>query len=572
MASDCHIITNINTFNNMRKLYSMVAPALLLGAHAPMMAQTMANANPLQEEPAQKQALIQRSPLKVEIPDDYVFPDPETLIMKTPEGEVKEYAREAYYWVCTATGYMYFDYKGNTPAEMVEGEDGSVYIKNPYTDFVSNSYLKGTRDGNKIKVTLPQAIYREPNMTNPGTYNTYYACIMMEEYAGSDYYNLIDRKELTYTIDGDKITLDLDYEPRTDPWGGYEYPYYILGMVTDEGIWMSEGEAAQTWTPFSGNKVEVPADVTFDDWAMTHKDGGMFVQVGFDGNDIYMKGLLPELQNSAFKGTIDGDKIVFESGQFLGIYNSDSYAYMVGISYDADNNAKMAQELTFTYDKENKIIKGDENTAVAYNRSKENLSVIKLWRSPEFKVQPADIDQTPLAPSFIEWQAFSDEAGQGFFRFNLPINNKDGYILNERNMYYNVYFDGALETFYTDEYTRLEEDLTDVPYTFKDGWNFYALGTVHVLYYYSRGVTTVGVVLCNKAGDTVYSSPMTILNMETGEITSGISNVADGFEVESEEWFSLDGKRISSPANGIYIRKAIMSDGSVKVDKIAVRK
>ena len=511
-----------------------------------------------------------KAPVMKEVPEWYEFPDPDDLITEAPAGKKTQYVRDAYYWV-VGFGWSMFDYKGGVAAEMVEGDDGFVYIKNPYTDFVSDSYLKGKREGDKITVELPQAIYREPDYDNPGEYNTYYACIMQEEAPGSDYYNLIDTDILTYTIDGDKITMDLDYIPQQDPWGGWEYPYYILGLVTDEGIWMSEGEAAQTWTSFAGELNEVPDGVTFEPWAMTYEAGGQFVDVAVDGSDVYLRNLMPQLATSVVKGSIEGGKVVIPSGQYLGLYNADTYAFFKGVVFDADGNASSVAELSFDYDAAARTIKGSADTGIALSRIPDGLSVIKQWRDVKFAVQPADIDQTPLTPSFIEWEAYNEETGQGFFRFNLPILDKDGYLLNADNMYYNVYFDDALETFYTDEYTRLEEDMTDVPYNFGDGWNFYALGTVHVLYYYSRGVKKASIVLCNKVDGTVYSSPDATLDLETGEVTTAVGEVEGVAVVTAEEWYTLDGCRVADPESGIYLHRTVMSDGSVNVEKKVVR-
>lgn len=551
----------------MKQLYKSLLAVSLLTTAGSLIAQTV---SPVDSHDANVRRALEPRPSKghkvaAKLP---AFGDPNEIITEAPSGVVKQYVREGYFWY-PYYGYMLFDHKENCNAEIVEGDDGFVYLKNPYTDFVSNSYLKGKREGDKIKVSLPQPIYQEPNMVEPGKINTYYAVIMIEEYAGSDYYAVTDATEVTYSVDGDKISLDLGYIPQMDPWGGWEYPYYILGLVTDEGIWMSEGEAAQIWTPFTGKTVDVPADLHFEDWAMKFNDGGIFAKVGFDGDDVYVKGMMPELADGVFKGHIDGSKIVFPSGQYLGVYNSDTYAYMVGVTYDEDGNATYDDNVTFDFDRDAKVFNAGNGDGIAFSKNEDSLSVIKVWRSPAFCLQPDDIDLTPLAPSFIEYKEFSDETGEGFFRFNLPILNKDGYVLNDANMYYNVFFDGELETFYTDEYTRLEYDMTDIPYTFGEKWNFYALGTVHVLYYYSRGVKTAGIRLSNKVDGEVYSSPTTTLDLATGQVTSGADAIESDSTVVAEEWYALDGTRVAEPCSGIYVQKTVLANGDVVVKKVA---
>lgn len=52
---------------------------------------------------------------------------------------------------------------------------------------------------------------------------------------------------------------------------------------------------------------------------------------------------------------------------------------------------------------------------------------------------------------------------------------------------------------------------------------------------------------------------------------SGITSIEEGKTLVSETFYTLDGRRISAPANGIYIRKATYSDGTTAVTKVVKR-
>lgn len=52
---------------------------------------------------------------------------------------------------------------------------------------------------------------------------------------------------------------------------------------------------------------------------------------------------------------------------------------------------------------------------------------------------------------------------------------------------------------------------------------------------------------------------------------SSVESVNGNHYPESEEYFTLDGRRVAKPLDGIYIKKSLYSDGSVKASKVVVR-
>ena len=56
-----------------------------------------------------------------------------------------------------------------------------------------------------------------------------------------------------------------------------------------------------------------------------------------------------------------------------------------------------------------------------------------------------------------------------------------------------------------------------------------------------------------------------------GTAATGINNVgtdATGKNVKNVEWFSLDGRRISNPQNGVFMKKTTYSDGTQSTTKV----
>ena len=66
---------------------------------------------------------------------------------------------------------------------------------------------------------------------------------------------------------------------------------------------------------------------------------------------------------------------------------------------------------------------------------------------------------------------------------------------------------------------------------------------------------------------TYYSSEAEAINGEEG--TTGINNVAA--EVVSRSFYNANGTEIAEPAKGINVVKSVMSDGTIKVEKVLVK-
>ena len=75
------------------------------------------------------------------------------------------------------------------------------------------------------------------------------------------------------------------------------------------------------------------------------------ITVATDGDEIYIQGLAYYWEDSWIKGTIEGDKAIFENAQFLG---EDSYGpeYLVG----TDDGSTLSEYIVFSYDPEQDLL------------------------------------------------------------------------------------------------------------------------------------------------------------------------------------------------------------------------
>ena len=145
----------------------------------------------------------------------------------------------------------------------------------------------------------------------------------------------------------------------------------------------------------------------------------------------------------------------------------------------------------------------------------------------------------------------------------------DGKLLNPNKLFYNIYFDDALFTFYPDEYAALVDEITDVPIDFTDNNDIVKKGTNRKIYYFLQGMTTVGVQEIYKDGDKTYKSNLVSYKVdERGNLTGISRDITTGSEeVKSVSYTDLAGRRISKPAHGIFLKTVKYADGSQKTVK-----
>ena len=87
-----------------------------------------------------------------------------------------------------------------------------------------------------------------------------------------------------------------------------------------------------------------------------------------------------------------------------------------------------------------------------------------------------DVAATPADPEIVEVGPYDAEDGYGSVFMSIPTTDADGNDLKEDKLFYTLYADIAGEisqiTFTPDICEKLTENLTEIPYTFTDDWDF----------------------------------------------------------------------------------------------------
>ena len=495
------------------------------------------------------------------------------VITEAPEGKVLKMTRSGMAYYTFFGDPTWGDYYGMC-GEIVECENGDVYVKDPISMAPSYSYIKGERVGDKVYFDLPQSIL---SLHNEDGSLMYFYTSLFQYY---DRYNWFFRAN---SSEAEKLGLpEINNQMVLDVNEDGSYSYYgenngdvILGLYSDmsaesdEGSWLCFGEAVSVWKVFDEEYVSAPEGIDYKSMAMNYADGAYFVSVGFDGNDVYFKGLFKELPQSIVKGTLEGDRIVINPGQYLGISFLESglsyYTYLMTAKAEREWNERYelwetelekTGSFAFIYDEETESLTTETDmTALVMNCGDVIIDDVAYLINPSMKKQAEGLSKVPANPYSVEYY---NTYGLPYLSFDLPVININGDVLDINNLYYKIFVDGEEFTFYSDEYIGIDgEEMTMVPYSFQNAANdFMVNGYNHIVYFDLVDVDTYGVqLLYVEEGEVVGESNIVTIATEMTDATTPADPYDVGFDEKMIQW-------------GIYTLKFRLPDYNLNGEKL----
>lgn len=476
-------------------------------------------------------------------------------IIYSVEGEERSYYRKTTAYFVAAGSVQQAKMEGSA-CNIVLGDENKVYVYNPITQYDTYSYIVGQRDGDTITFHTPQIVDVQYNEDYTESTNIYATKFRKKKLSATSYTFVADsvNTDLKYVIKGDSISLV----------GGDSI---MLALANVEGTWGGYGNAGDVLRKFTDTTVEVPADAEELTYAMKCSDGtGKGVSVVFKDNDIYIKGIASAHPDSWVKGNIVGSTITIPSMQYLGLNETYGYYfYLAGAKrkevYDPSDDVtyieyELVPNITMTLDEKSRTFKTD--LSLLYNAGNGILSYDAAYDSPEFSPFN-DVATTPATPIISTYMEYNEDAGYGGLIFTLPTEDVNGNWINPEKMKYIIYGDDKAYEFTTDLYTGIEENMTEIPYSFTDDLDFTLQDGEHIVYLYEGGFSKMGVQSVYYGGGERTVSPI-------------VYQTSDGIKVKttapvSTEFYDLQGRRLTSPTLGLTIMKAIYADGSVKTIK-----
>lgn len=505
------------------------------------------------------------------------------VISDTPDGTLYDLYYSSYSYYLYYYYYVYLMALDGTAAQLVEGTDGNVYIKNIIGNYPTGTWIKGSYDSEgNIEVTFPQLVY---SYDYYGTTYDYYVYKMTYDSSESTYVVYDGDQTMTFSWDGTTLAqLDNDY---------------LIGLTDEDGTWQYYGDYNIVATLQTDEAVTLPESGTTEDYVLTYKDSyiedaSYVTSVTIDGSDIYV-----QLKNTSYgidgyvKGTISGDKATFPTAQLLGVEDSyNGYVYLLNVDaseeyfdyveyygeeyadyaiynyYYYSVNELLDADIEFDYDADAKTLKSDD--VVLLNQGKNNVYYYAIYGEPELSYfeEKAGTPQTPDITYFYDW---TDSYGYGAIIFEYSYYDTDGNYMNPDKLYYSVYIDDDVLVLYLDEYYYIDEDgMEEIPINYTDSysWDIIAYSGYNYFYYYAVGFDKIGVQLIYYGGDEVNKSEIAYyyVNGDTG-IDSTVSDAA----VKSITFTDIAGRAVSQPTKGLYIATETLSDGTVRSYKTIVK-
>lgn len=476
-------------------------------------------------------------------------------IIYSAEGEERSYYRKTTAYFVAAGSVQQARMEGSA-CNVVLGDENKVYVYNPITQYDTYSYIVGQRDGDTITFHTPQIVDVQYNEDYTESTNIYATKFRKKKLSATSYTFVADsiNTDLKYVIKGDSISLV----------GGDSI---MLALANAEGTWGGYGNAGDVLRKFTDTTVEVPVDAEELTYAMKCSDGtGKGVSVVFKDNDIYIKGIASAHPDSWVKGNVAGSTITIPSMQYLGLNKTYGYYfYIAGAKrkevYDPSDDVtyieyELVPNITMTLDEKSRTFKTD--LSLLYNAGNGILSYDAAYDSPEFSPFN-DVAATPATPIISTYIEYNEDAGYGGLIFTLPTEDVNGNWINPEKMKYIIYGDDKAYEFTTDFYTGIEENMTEVPYSFTDDLDFVLQDGEHIVYLYEGGFSKMGVQSVYYGGGERTVSPI-------------VYQTSDGIKVKTSvpvttEFYDLQGRRLTNPTLGLTIIKAIYADGSVKTIK-----
>ena len=470
-------------------------------------------------------------------------------------------------------GSLYYYENESVASHVVYGDNNEVYIYNILPNGLTNSYVKGVKDGDKVVVDLPQTLVWSDEAED-GFNLALYDYVEYEENGElTAWYFISDESSMTFSVAEDG-TLTAD--------GVSEGKILALGNCSDAD-WAGYGVWDLAITPFNDKVVEVPADIEVSEnfWVIRQDGYGQFVNFAQGGEEMYLQGLFTASPEAWVKASVEYEDytatVSIAQDQYLGLGYDSYFMYTkcAKLVEDKDGNFEYefmpdgyCYELTWDFEEETMVAK-DPEVVLLFNVGKDRPDA--LGEVYDLKLEHQDsFEGTPLDPYGLSYDdSKMVDYDYAAFKFYVPAVSTEGDCLLPGDLSYVVFVDGEEWTFDADEYD-IAEDLEEIPWTFNDYWICYGFDAEieREVDFFVEGITTLGVQSIYRYNGEETRSEIVTIDLDD---PTAVTAVGAGKKVADVKYYGIDGREVANPAAGIFIKRVTFEDGSVATFKKAVR-
>lgn len=581
------------------KSYILLTIFLCLGA---LEAQSQ-NARPVprsQRAKAVRMLQAKRYALPAKASVDYQWPT--TILQEAPEGTLTDGLSKS---------MSYFSYDGQSVdfgnsncsvGALVKGTDGNYYFSDPVSQLYSPAWLKlHVLSGDTLVARFPQAVYSE---TGDDGQDVFYYAFPMKKYMVDDGWGgTTPFLKLDTLADGKTLVDSIRFVLRNDSL--IQVDDRFMGLVNNQLQWAGYGDGNITLNKIKAPRYQPTAAelAQANDYLMRTGDADtaydwQVVKAVVGTENVYVRNPYNNKDGQWIMGTIFGNKVHFDGNQYFGIdstYYLHLYAmtanYTLHEEYDPTYGTNTSyysfafnKGFDMDYDALSKTFgvgkKAGDTLAWLVNAGNTAPYFTASYIRPYFSPY-TEIAASPEAPVFQDNQcvAYSDAQGYGYITFHYSKFDKNKNFLNADKYFYRVYTKSSANatpesfTFTPEQYSSLQSNTTDIPVKYADRNDFYTVNgskdgdptTAWASFNtYTNDFYAIGVQLVYKGGGKENASDIKWWSF----VNTGISNVESNRSAVSAEYYGLDGRRLTQPQNGVYMKLTRYRDGSRKVEKV----
>ena len=438
---------------------------------------------------------------------------PADIISEQPEGTKKVYSRNGSAYYSSMFGVYSSDYK-SAVGTVVFGADNKVYIKDIVTQAKTGAWIEGTISGSTITIQLPQTVYA-----------------FVDEGYNFEVSRVTYDPEQQWFVKSADQTVTLDYNAETGvitTSGKLNTGEDLIGLTyDDDNSWSGYGDWNMTFSVVTDALVEAPAGLKTETYSLTAEGyTGSLLNVGFDGNDVYVQGIDANLPETWIKGTLDGNKVTFKNGQYVGADEVSGYHeylmsatakefYEPALDYKYYEYTLSDADITFDYDATTKTL--SNNTLFLLNAGTTDAYSYTVF--DKVIIAPfTEVAATPAAPTIElsenDYEYFAYGYGWGAVYIDMKTCDVNGnYTLPEKTSYKLwVKVNGEVKPLsfsYYDYVQQTEPVLTEIPFDYTDGWDIGDTESQKYIYYYVIGPEAYGVQTIYRGGGEEHASEIT---------------------------------------------------------------
>lgn len=459
-----------------------------------------------------------------------------TIISSQPDGTLTKYVR--------AGKGMALNFMGESEETEIDGyslyvvtNGHDVWLKNPVATAPTDTWIRGTVIGDSLKFNVGQSVdYDEDE-------KAYYTVGVLDK-KNAGY--VVDSTATTfaYIVKGDSIFMD-------DKFNGNK----VVGIIQQsDNSFFGLCEYNGRYGKFNESPITLPDGLTTKRYPITGTDGEQqeyadSVSIAKDGDKIYIQGLSQSMPEAWIEGTLQDDKAIFPSLQFLGENDEGAFVYLAGIDHTSDG---FADNIIFSYNKDNDFYTQDTKY-IATNLGKGDINVYDLLMGSTIGT-PADAAATPAEPTI---DAFEEQEGETAGSVYMKMNAEDvnGGRLDKSKLYYQLFTmdaNGKQSVFsLTPEEYGTDSVMTMIPFSYSSDYvtDFFGYKVVYLMVptsiWYKFGVQMV------YTGGGV-ESRSTLVWRDLNRSTNGINDIKVP-QTEKVPMYNLAGQKVGADYKGIVI-------------------